>query len=152
MKTFLTTNYNKFSKADKYIIGYVFNGNVFFVVVDDIAQYVKLDTVSGRSGYSLKLSLTNTVKNQLLKLNPTYLCNAQHFYKAVENSQYQYSKDDVFEKMVFAKFYKKWKKDNIPFYIAGDMKYKGVQYQIRFENAILTTEKQINRLLRTASE
>ena len=35
-------------------------------------------------------------------------------------------------------------------YKCGDMKYKGVQYQIKFERATLTTEKQINRLIKTA--
>lgn len=149
MKTFLTINYNKFSKADKYIVGFVFNRSVFFTVVDDIDQYLKLDTVSGGKGSCLRLSLTNTGKRQLLKLNPTYLCNTQHFYKIVENSQY--SKEDAFKKLVFAKFYKKWEKDNIPFYEGGDMIHKGVQYQIRFENATLTTEKQIKRLLKAAS-
>lgn len=149
MKTFLAVNYNKFSKADKYIVGFVFNRSVFFAVVDDIDQYLKLDTVSSGKGSCLKLSLTNTEKRQLLKLNPTYLCNTQYFYKTVENSQY--SKEDAFKKLVFAKFYKKWEKDNIPFYKGGDMTHKGVQYQIRFENAILTTEKQIKRLLKAAS-
>lgn len=148
MLTFLTTNYKKFSKADKYIIGFVFNGKVFFVVVDDITQYLKLDTVNHGTGSCLKLSLTNTTKNQLLKLNPTYLCKAPHFYKTVDNSQY--SKDDIFEKMMFAKFYKKWEKKYTPFYVAEDMTHKGVRYQIRFENAIVTTEKQIKRLLKTA--
>lgn len=145
MFTFLITNYKKFSKADKYIIGFIFNGNVFYVVVDDIEQYVKLDKASRGAGSSLRLNLTKAVKEQLLTLNPTYLCKAKHFYKIVKNSKY--NKGDIFEKIVFAKFYKKWKKDNTPFYKMGDMKYKGVQYQIKFEHATLTTEKQINRLL-----
>ena len=148
MQDFLISHYNKFSKADKYIIGFIFGGNVFFIIVDNINEYLKLDKASRGAGYSLRLNLTKAVKMQLLALNPTYLCKANHFYKVVKNSQY--NKGEIFEKMVFTKFHKKWKKDNKPFYECGDVKYKGVQYQIKFERATLTTEKQINRLIKTA--
>ena len=127
MFEFLKVNYNKFSKADKYIIGFIYDGNVFFAIVNNIDDYVKLDKASRNAGFSLRLNLTKAAKIQLLTLNPTYLCKAKHFYKVVKNSQY--NKGEIFEKMVFAKFRKKWKKDNIPFYESGDMKYKGVQYQ-----------------------
>lgn len=148
MFDFLRFYYNKLNKADKYIIGFIFGGNVFFVIVDDIDNYIKLDRASRNNGYSLRLNLTKAAKIQLLTLNPIYLCKANHFCKVVKNSQY--NKGEIFEKMVFSKFHKKWKKDNIPFYISGNMKYKGVQYQIKFERATLTNEKQIKRLIETA--
>ena len=145
MFEFLKVNYNKFSKADKYIIGFIYDGNVFFAIVNNIDDYVKLDKASRNAGFSLRLNLTKAAKIQLLTLNPTYLCKAKHFYKVVKNSQY--NKGEIFEKMVFAKFCKKWEKDNTPFYESGDMKYKGIQYQIKFERATLTNEKQIKRLI-----
>lgn len=145
MKQFLTENYLKYSKADYYIIGYIFGGNVYYSKVTDIMPFLKLDKASRNAGYSLRLNITKAEKIQLLELNPSYLCKAKHFYKLVKNSKY--NKGDIFEMLILKKYHKKWKKSNTPFYEKGDMRYKKQEIQIKFERATFTNEKQIKRLI-----
>lgn len=145
MKQFLQNGYKQFNKADYYIIGFIYGGNVYYIALQNIDDFVKLDRASRNNGYSLRLNLTKAAKIQLLECNPQYLCKANHFYKLVKSSNY--NKGEIFEQLIFKKFRKKWKKDNKPFYICGDMTYKKKQIQIKFERATLCTEQQIKRLL-----
>lgn len=144
MFNFLLENYRRFSKANKYIIGFIYGGNVYYIVTKDIDKYAKLDTTPNK-GYSIRVYLNDSLKIEMLKQNPQYLCKANHFYKLLNNSKY--NKGDIFEALVLKKHYKKWTKNNEPFFKTGDMKYKGEQYQIKFERATFTNEKQIKRLI-----
>lgn len=145
MKQFLTENYLKYNKADYYIIGYIFGGNVYYSKVTDITPFLKLDIASRNAGYSLRLNITKAAKIQLLELNPCYLCKAKHFYRLVKNSKY--NKGDIFEMLILKKYHKKWRKNDTPFYEKGDMRYKKQEIQIKFERATFTNEKQIKRLI-----
>jgi len=141
----LLNGYTESAYTDQYIMGFAFQDMVYMSFVSDgLLPYVmKLDKASRGQGYSLRFKPNKSQKALLL----TYakpLCSKKFFEECVANSKF--NKGEVYEKMVTEYFGQVWKKDNIPYTIAGDITVDGVAYQIKFESATFTNEKALASL------
>ena len=132
--------YHKFSKADKYILAFAYDEKIYFFEKDKLTKaYTKLDRASRGAGNSLRVSFTAKQKKALAKKS---ICLCE--YNDIINDKY--NKGEMVEKKIFEYFNQKWEKDNIPFYVKGDITLDGKETQIKFQNATCTNEKQIARL------
>ena len=57
----------------------------------------------------------------------------------------KYNRGEIFEKLVTEFYGQKWEKDNVPFTDDGDLTVNGIAYQIKFQKATFTSEKQLAR-------
>jgi hypothetical protein len=58
----------------------------------------------------------------------------------------KYNKGEIFEKLVTEYFGQVWSKDNVPFYIDGDINVNGKKIQIKLDSATLMNTKQIKNI------
>ena len=140
----MLTLYHKYSKADKYIIGFIYNDKVYYVIQDMIDEKnIRISKTS--AGVRCLRLYINSANRTTLAHNAYYLCTTKHFNKV--NTQIN-NFGFTFEKIVFSKFNRKWqKRDSTPFYKSGDILYKKVSYQIKFQGATLTNEDTLHKLV-----
>jgi hypothetical protein len=136
--------YNEKSYTHSYIFGFSYKGNVYMThsTSETLPYVLKLDKASRGAGYSLRFK-PNMAQKLLLLTNSEVLCSVEFFKSTLANSKY--NKGEVFEKMVTEKYGQVWEKDNIPFWKDGDLTVDGIAYQIKFESATFTNEKQMAR-------
>lgn len=136
--------YNEKSYTHSYIFGFSYKGNVYMTHSNSetLPYILKLDKASRGAGYSLRFK-PNMAQKLLLLTNSEVLCSVEFFKETLANSKY--NKGEVFEKMVTEKYGQVWEKDNIPFWKDGDLTVNGIAYQIKFESATFTNEKQMAR-------
>ena len=146
LKATIQAFYNKTAYAHLYIMGFRFNGSIYFVVVEAamLDHLTKLDKASRGAGYSLRFKPNKAQKNLMMSLNAKVLCSEKFFDELVEMSKY--NRGEVFEKLITEYFGQTWVKDNIPYTEAGDIEVDGVAYQIKFEKATFITEAQMMRM------
>lgn len=142
----MVTFYNRKAFTHKYIIGIIFQGNIYMVkVTSDILPYIlKLDKASRGNGYSLRFKPNKAVKELLLSKGATILCSVEMFQELVKSSKY--NKGEIFEKLVTEFYGQEWEKDSVPFTDDGDLTVNGIAYQIKFESASFISEKQMMRM------
>lgn len=145
----LSDRYNRLAYTDKYILGFTFKGVVYMAFADRymVDRFVCLDKASRGAGYSLRFKPTVEQKIALL-MGAEVVCSVDYFNSMVVNSIY--NRGEIFEKLVTEKLGQVWEKDHIPFTEAGDIKYRGVAYQIKFEKATFTNEKSLASLEKKA--
>lgn len=138
----LINRYNKASYTHQYIFGFTFMGNVYMAYshADMLSALLILDKASRGAGYSIRFKPNKGQKAVLLP-NAEILCSVEFFEDMVANSKY--NRGEIFEKLVTEKFGQVWVKDNVPFTDDGDVTYKGVAYQIKFEKATFANEKSL---------
>ena len=136
--------YNSVSYTHNYIFGFTYKGNIYMAHADaTILPFIlKLDRASRGAGYSLRFK-PNMAQKLALLTNAEVICSVEYFKSVVYESKY--NKGEVFEKMVTEKYGQVWEKDNVPFYKDGDITVDGIAYQIKFEAATFTNEKQMVR-------
>lgn len=141
----LIKSYNEFSFTHNYVFGFEYKGNIYYTFEkSEILPYILcLDSASRGAGYSLRYKPTNEQKILLLQ-NAKVLCSADFFKNEVNKSIY--NAGEIFEKLFTELNNQQWEKDKIPFYEAGDIEINGIAYQIKFNKATFTSEKQIARL------
>lgn len=140
--------YNELSFTHNYIWGFVYNHNVYAVATDEtvISSVCKLDKASRGAGYALRFCPTIDQKTFLMGCGATIICSEKFFNECVADSKY--NRGEIFEKMITEKSGQRWIKDTVKFTDDGDLTYKGVAYQIKFEKATFTNEKTLSRLYR----
>lgn len=138
--------YSKLSFSHDYIFGFKFDGNIYMTIVKaSVLPYVlKLDKASRGAGMSLRFKPTKEQKTMLLSFGATLLCSEKYFNETVKESKY--NKGEIFEKFVTEYFGQEWEKDSVPFYQDGDITVNNIPYQIKYESATFTNEKQLARL------
>ena len=139
--------YNRLAYTDKYIIGFAFNGTIYygFATAEMIDRYLILDSASRGAGYALKFKPRKDEKIALITAcNMKAIASKKFFEEIVTDSKY--NRGEIFEKMITEKFGQKWEKDNIPFTDAGDIVINGIHYQIKFEKASFITEKTLKKI------
>ena len=134
--------YNRLSYTDKYIIGFLYKGIVYygFITADKLDRFFALGRASRGRGYIIRFIPRNGQKLALLtlaKMEP--LMSAKYFDTLCAESKY--NRGEVFEKLITEKMGQTWEKDNVPFDKAGDIEIDGVPYQIKFASASLASEK-----------
>lgn len=144
--TTMTAKYEALSYTDTYIFGFTFKDNVYMVKADSsvLPYLLKLDRASRGAGYALRFKPTVDQKVFLLTLGAKVVCSVDYFKLAKENSKY--NKGEIFEKMVTELFGQTWEKDNVPFYKGADLETETDKFQIKFQGATFTNEKQLARL------
>lgn len=136
--------YEKFNKAEKYIIGFSHKGMVYMETVDHLnPDMVTLESASKNQGTSLRFRPRSAHKAEMLM---KAICLGTLEMLIDE----KYNKGEMFEKAVTEYYGQEWQKDNVPFHKAGDINVDGVEIQIKFEKAALATSKTIEKLLAVA--
>lgn len=131
--------YKQRNASQEFIIGFTYNKTIYFIQMKHIPlKYLKVEEASRKQGQSLRLRLN---KEQCAKL----IKKAQSL--GIENIliDNKYNKGEMFEKHITEHFKKEWKKDNIPYWKQGDINLNGIEIQIKYNGATLTTTKQIKK-------
>ena len=138
--------YNSLSYAHNYIIGFSDDNKVYAVITDSniLPLVCKLDRGSRNNGNSLRFIPTKKQKAILKTLNPFFVCTVEDFNNQLQS--FRYNRGELFEKLVTEFFGQEWKKDFIPFTVAGDIVINNIPYQIKFERATFVTEGTLERL------
>lgn len=146
IKKMLQDGYNDIAYTDRYILGYVLNHVVYFVICgrDLVDRVTTLDKASRGAGYSLRFKPTKNQKVLLMASESKCLCSEKFFNDLVLTTKY--NRGEIFEKLITEFFGQEWEKDNIPFTEAGDIEVNGIAYQIKFEKATFTNEKALASL------
>ena len=140
-KTTLIRNYRKYSVADSYILGFIYDKMLYMLEVAEIApRFLNVEEASRNQGENLRLRLKKAHKVSLMKKQPICLGSADCL-----NAE-KYNKGEIFEKLVTEYFGQVWKKDTVPFYKDGDITVNGKKIQIKLDSATLMNTKQIARL------
>ena len=140
-KQTLINTYRKYSVADSYILGFIVNHMLYMLEVDEIMpRFLNVEEASRNQGENLRLRLKKAHKAQLLKKSPICLGSADCLIAD------KYNKGEIFEKMVTEYFGQTWQKDNVPFYIDGDINVDGRKIQIKLDSATLMNTKQIGNI------
>ena len=137
----MLTHYEKFNKAEKYIIGFSHKGRVYMQMVENLnPDMITLEHASKNQGQSLRFRPKAEHKAEML-LKAVCIGTLEMLIDE------KYNKGDMFEKVVAERYGKEWKKDCTPFHKAGDLNINGIEIQVKFEKAALCTSKTLERLL-----
>lgn len=144
-KATMIRNYRKYSAAEGYILGFVYNKMLYFVELEEIMpRYLNVEEASRNQGDNLRLRLKKAHKESFMKKNPICLGSADLLIQS------KYNKGEIFEKLVTEYFGQTWEKDTIPFWVQGDINVDGKEIQIKLDSATLMNTKQIKRLKKIA--
>lgn len=135
--------YRKFSGADSYIIGFTYKHELYMIEVEEIMpRQMQVLHSSHRNGYQpkLQLVLNNHLKEQFIKKGAQHLGHESlligEFNKGVE-----------FERLVAEMNGQEFRgKDNVGFWVSGDLEINGRQVQIKFQGAQIVAEKTLKKL------
>lgn len=133
--------YTDIAFTNYYIFGYMYRDYVYFYITGTLPDIgLKLSEASRNQGLSMRYRPSVYEKEKMIELGVSNIfCTSSYFLTKVYESRY--NKGEIFEKLVTERLGHKWVKDTIPFTKAGDIIYKNISYQIKFENATFTTEK-----------
>lgn len=142
----LIEDYNTISFTHNYIFGFSYKGIVYSVkATSEILPFIlTLDKASRGAGYALRFKPNNEQKVFLLSKGARVVCSTEVFNNMVAESVY--NRGEVFEAIETEYAGQAWEKDNVPFYMDGDLTVDGIAYQIKFEKATFTNEKQMMKL------
>ena len=148
IKRTLVQFYNRHAYTHTYILGFVFDGVVYYVTIDgsDLDLVTVLDKASRGAGFALRFKPNKSVKAYLLALGAKALCSEAFFNDLVAMSKY--NRGEIFEKLVTEISGQTWEKDNVPFTEDGDLTVDGIAYQLKFEKATFINEAQMMRMAR----
>jgi hypothetical protein len=140
-KKTLLNYYRKYSAADSYILGFVFDKKLYFIEVAEIMpRFLSVEPASRNQGENLRLRLKKKYREQLMKKNPICLGDASLLVAE------KYNKGEIFEKLVTEYFNQTWKKDTIPFWVQGDIRVDEKEIQIKLDSATLMNTSQIKKI------
>ena len=128
--------------ARAYIIGFAHHANLYAIRLTELPrECIKLNKSSsnahGECMKTLRLKLNGAACEKLIAQGATLIGPAELVAKEPKMNS-----GEKFEKLVIEHLTgKAWVKDSTPYWVAGDMELDGVQVQIKFNNATLTTEK-----------
>lgn len=141
-QTFIKT-YRNYSAADAYILGFVYDKMLYMIKVDEIMpRFLTVEEASRNQGENLRLRLRKKYREQLLRKGAICLGSADCLVAD------KYNKGELFEKAVTEYYGQTWVKDNIPFWVQGDICVNGVELQIKLDSATLMNTKQVKKLKR----
>jgi hypothetical protein len=142
-KETMIRNYRKYSAADSYILGFIYKHEVYAVMVDEIApRYMRVEHESSKKGgcAKLQLRLPQNYQKQLIKKGAVVIGSEN-----ILNGEY--NKGVEFEKIISEMNGQEFRgKDNVPFYVAGDLEISGKQVQVKFNGAQIVVERTLEKL------
>ena len=142
-KETMIRNYRKFSAADAYILGFIYKHQVYMVEVAEIMpRYMRVEHESSKKGgcAKLQLRLPQNYQKQLMRKGAVCLGD-----ESILNGEY--NKGVEFERLVSEMNGQTFRgKDNVPFYVEGDLEIDGRQVQIKFNGAQIVVERTLKKL------
>ena len=142
-KATMIKNYRKFSAATAYILGFVYKHEVYMIEVNEIMpRYMRVEHESSKKGgcAKLQLRLTVTYMEQLIRKGAEKIGSENILIG-------EYNKGVEFERLVHERNGIEFKgKDNVPFYIQGDINLNGKEIQIKFNGAQVVVERTLEKL------
>ena len=142
-KNTMIKNYRKFSAADSYILGFEYKHNIYAIMIDEIPpRYMTVERESSKKGgaQKLQLRLKKAYKEQLIRKGATYIGNEEILIG-------RYNKGIEFERVISEMNGQEFRgKENIGFWVAGDIEIDGRQVQVKFNGAQIVVEKTLERL------
>lgn len=142
-KETMIRNYRKFSAADSYILGFIYKHEVYMIEVKEIMpRYMRVEHESSKKGgcAKLQLRLPQNYQKQLMRKGAVCLGD-----ESILNGEY--NKGVEFERLVSEMNGQTFRgKDNVPFYVEGDLEIDGRQVQIKFNGAQIVVERTLKKL------
>lgn len=136
----MLTQYNELSATNNYILGFVQNHKVYMQVCEHInPDYLSIEEASRGQGDNLRLRIRSPYRKALIE---TCICIGEETLLISS----KYNKGECFEKAVFEIYNQEWKKDNIPFWVQGDININGIEFQIKLDGATLINSKTLGKL------
>jgi hypothetical protein len=149
-KQTMIKNYRKFSAADAYILGFIYKHFVYMIQVDEIMpRFMRVEHESSKKGGAEKLQfrLPQKYQEQLIKKGATCLGSEE-----ILNGRY--NKGVEFERIISELNGQEFRgKDNVPFYVEGDLNINGKEVQVKFNGAQIVcvrTLKKLQKMQKTA--
>lgn len=141
----MITTYEALSAAVQYIIGFVFNHRLYYIVSENLpTDLIKLDRMSSKRGgwAKLRIKMTSAQKRNLIAAGAT-LAGSEELLKADPH----YNNGENFEKYLTETLTgETWVKDSVPFNVAGDIRWNGKETQIKLDTAEITNERFLMKL------
>lgn len=146
--TEMVSLYNTLSASHGYIVGFILNHLLFYVRFDGHlpTEILKLDRASSKRGgmAKVRVRLSSAIRKALVESGRAVCIGAESLLMTDD----RYNKGERFERIVTETLTDTaWVKDSVPFNVAGDIELDGQQIQIKFDNAELTNEKMLARIL-----
>ena len=137
-------DYERFTKAQAYIIGFDVDGLVYGIQWDKIPRkYTKIQKECSKAGggYGLYVNVnTKKAKAELMK-KAFYVCTLE------ELESETYNKGVMFEKAIYEMNGQEFRgKDSIPFHKGGDININGVEVQVKYLHARICYDKTLTKL------
>lgn len=137
--------YNALSASTAYIIGFVLNGLLYYIMSAHIAdEFLKFDRMaSARGGWAkIRVRLSSADRKALVECGKATMIGSADLL-----NDPKYNKGECFERVITESLTgEKWVKDSVPFNVAGDITLNGEEVQIKFDGAELTNEKMLMRI------
>lgn len=146
-KETMIKNYRKFSAADSYILGFEYKHNIYAIEIEEIPpRYMTVEHESSKKGGAAKLQLRlkKAYREQLIRKGAV-LIGDESILEGIYNKGVEFER--VISEMVGQEFRGK---ENVGFWVAGDVEIEGRQVQIKFNGAQIVVEKTLERLKRAA--
>lgn len=144
-RTEMINRYNALSASTAYIIGFVVNGLLYYIMSAHIAdEFLKFDHMaSSRGGWAkIRVRLSSANRKALVECGKAVLLGSASLL-----TDAKYNKGECFERVITETLTgEQWVKDSVPFNVAGDITLNGEEVQIKFDGAELTNEKTLMRL------
>jgi len=143
-KDTMIRNYRKFSAADAYILGFVYQHELYMATVEEIMpRFMKVERESSKKGghQKLQLRLNNKYMLQLIRRHNAVCLGSEKLLDG------RYNKGVEFERLVSELNGIEYRgKDNVPFYKAGDLSVDGKEFQIKLNGAQIVVETTLKKL------
>ena len=142
-KATMIRNYRKFSASDCYALGFIYKHDLYIAMVDEIApRFMKVERESSKKGgrQKLQLRLNNNDKEYLIRKGAECLGSETMLIG-------EYNKGVEFERLVYTINGQEYRgKDNVGFWVAGDIEIDGKQVQVKLEGAQIVVENTLENL------
>jgi hypothetical protein len=142
-KATMIKNYRKFSAANAYILGFIYKHQVYMIQVSEIMpRYIKVEHESSKKGGCEKLQfrLPKKYQEQLIRKGAIQIGSEDIL-------QGEYNKGVEFERIISEMYGQEFRgKDNVPFYIEGDLNIDGEEIQVKFNGAQIVTKRTLEKL------
>ena len=136
--------YEQFTAAEGYAIGFHIGDDVYCAMIDRIPRrYTKIQKECSKAGggYGLYINVrSNKCKAELLR-------KAIKVGTVADLEDATYNKGVMFEKLVYEINGQVFRgKDNVKFYISGDITIDGKEIQVKYEHARICYDKTLRKL------
>jgi hypothetical protein len=142
----MAERYDRIAGAHKYLVGFIRKDKVYYVLLTfgELCELLKADRESSKRGGAIKLRVRVSSEQAvtfILTGRAVELCELSEL-----SANPKYNKGENFERIVTEKLTgETWVKDNIPFYVQGDIRLNGEEVQVKLTGAELTNERTLAR-------